>query len=310
MSDMRQISVLSPSFSKNAVLKEKVLKYFPNTKLNLDGKRFNQDELIEFIKDSDGVIVGLEVINKEVLKDCSKLKIVSKYGVGLNNIDIDECKLHDVAIGWSGGVNKLSVAEMTIGFMLMLCRNLFLTSNQLKNSFWNKSGGYQLSEKTIGIIGMGHIGKEVVRLLKPFNCKILVNDIIEQELYYQENGLVNCTKEYIFMNADIITLHTPYNKYTEAMVDRGIFEIMKSNAFIINTARGGIIDEDALKFALSEGLIAGAAIDTYVHEPPVDKDLLSLENLVCTPHIGGNSIEAVEAMGISAIEHLKGFFSR
>lgn len=172
------ILATSPSFSKNKILQDEIYKYFPNAKLNLEGKRFNQDELIEYIKDADAIIVGLESINTEVLDKCPNLKMISKYGVGLNNINLDECKKRGIKIGWTGGVNKLSVAEMTLGFMMMLSRNLFTTSNQLKNGIWNKSGGFQLSGKTIGIIGVGHIGKEVVRLLKPFGCKILVNDII------------------------------------------------------------------------------------------------------------------------------------
>lgn len=302
------IIVTSPSFSSNKLLQEEVYKYFPNAKLNLDGKRFNKEELIEYIKDADGVIIGLEPINQEVLDKCPKLKIVSKYGVGLNNIDLEACKKRKIAIGWTGGVNKLSVAEMALGYMLMLCRNLFVTSNELKNGIWNKAGGFQLSGKKVGIIGVGYIGKEVVRLLKPFNCEIYVNDIINQDEYYKENSLIETSKEEIFSSCDIVTIHTPYDDTTKEIVNLEVFKIMKKSSFIINSARGGIINENDLKYALQNKLIAGAAIDAYVEEPPTDKELLTLENLICTPHIGGNSKEAVEAMGMSAIKHLVEYF--
>jgi len=181
-----KIVATSPSFSKNITLQKEILTHFPKAKLNLEGKRFNQDELIAYIKDADAVIVGLEPINVDVLEACPNLKMISKYGVGLNNIDLEACKERNIAIGWTGGVNKLSVAEMALGFMLMFSRNLFMTSNELKSGTWNKSGGFQLSGKTVGIVGVGHIGKELIRLLEPFGCKILVNDIIEQDDYYAE----------------------------------------------------------------------------------------------------------------------------
>jgi D-3-phosphoglycerate dehydrogenase len=199
------------------------------------------------------------------------------------------------------------VAEMTLGYMLMLCRNLYVTSNQLKSGTWNKSGGFQLSGKTVGIIGVGYIGKEVIRLLKPFNCKILVNDILNQDDYYGEHSLIECSKETIYKDADVITIHTPYDESTNDLINMEVFRMMKKNAFIINSARGGIINENDLKYALQNNLIAGAAIDAYNEEPPSDKELLSLSNLICTPHIGGNAQEAVEAMGMSAIKHLVEF---
>jgi len=303
-----QIVATSPSFSKNETLQKEIYRYFPNAKLNLEGKRFNKEELVEFIKDADGVIVGLEPIDDEVLQACKNLKIVSKYGVGLNNIDKEACKKRGIAIGWTGGVNRLSVAEMALGFMLMFSRNLFITTNQLKNGVWNKSGGFQLSGKTVGIVGVGYIGKELVRLLKPFGCKILVNDIINQDEYYKENGLIEVTKEELYRESDFISIHTPQDETTYNFITLETMKMMKPTAYLLNSARGGLINEQDLKVALQEGIIAGAAIDAYVEEPPTDKEFLELPNLICTPHIGGNAKEAVEAMGMSAIKHLKEYF--
>lgn len=307
MKDLKIVAT-SPSFSGNKYLQDEIYRFFPNAILNLEGKRFSQDELLEFMQDCDGAIVGLEAIDDILISKCKNLKIISKYGVGLNNIDLESASKRGVKIGWSGGVNRLSVAEMTLGYMLMLCRNLFITSNQLKNGTWNKSGGFELSGKKVGIIGVGFIGKEVIRLLKPFNCEIYVNDIIRQNDYYLSNGLKEASKDEIFRNCDIVSIHTPYDESTKNMVNIEIFKIMKKSSFIINSARGGIVNEDDLKFALINDLISGAAIDAYIDEPPTDTQLLSLPNLICTPHIGGNSKEAVVAMGMSAIKHLKDFF--
>lgn len=304
-----KIIALSPSFSKNEPLQREFLAYFPEGILNTDGKRFSEPELIEHIHDADAIIVGLEEINDQILSACPNLKIISKYGVGLNNIDLDACRRREVQIGWTGGVNRLSVAEMALGYMLMLCRNLYITSNELKNGVWNKSGGFQLSGKTIGIIGVGYIGKELIRLLQPFGCTVLVNDIIDQADYYKEHNLIEVTKEELYSRSDIITIHTPLDDSTNKMINLHVFKQMKSSAFILNSARGGIIDENDLKFALLNRLIAGAAIDAYIEEPPSDIELLKLPNLICTPHIGGNAIEAVEAMGLSAIHHVREYFN-
>lgn len=303
------IAVTSPSFSKNTMLRDEISKSFPDVRFNDEGTRFNKDELLEFIKPADGVIVGLEPIDDTILSACPSLKIISKYGVGLNNIDLDACQRRNINIGWTGGVNRLSVAEMTLGYMLMLCRNLYITSNELKNGIWNKSGGFQLSGKTVGIIGVGYIGKELIRLLQPFGCTILVNDIIDQSDYYTQNNLIEKSKEEIYAQSDIVTIHTPLDSGTEGIIDLKVFQKMKSGAFIINSARGGIIHESDLKYALKNGMIAGAAIDAYIEEPPTDLELLQLPNLICTPHIGGNAIEAVEGMGLSAINHLRKYFN-
>lgn len=275
--------------------------------LNLNQKRFSKMELVEFLSDADCAIVGLDEIDNEVLRQLPKLKCIAKYGVGLDNIDLNACQLHDIFIGWTGGVNKRSVAELSLANMLMLSRNIYMTSNELKNGIWNKSGGFNLTGKNVGIIGVGHVGKELVKLLKPFDCTVYVNDIIEQDDYYNNNNLTNASKTTIYEKCDIVTLHIPLTNKTKNMINLETLKKMKRTSILINTARGGIINENDLKYALQSNLIGSAAIDTYLKEPPSDKEFLSLPNLICTPHIGGNSIESIEAMGQSAIEHIKKF---
>lgn len=299
-----KVKVSTIAFSKNKLLVETLLNHFPDAVVNDSGNRMNDGELIDYFADAEAVIVGLEIITPELLDKLPKLRIIAKYGVGLDNIDLDACKNRGILVGWSGGINKRSVAEMALGFMIALCRNLFSTSNELKQFIWNKSGGVQLSGKTIGIIGLGNIGKELVLLLKPFGCNILVNDIEDVSEFATANNLQCVDKNTLISLSDIVSIHTPLTSETRNMFTIKEFNQMKKSTFIINTARGGIINELDLKIALKEKIIAGAALDVYETEPPSDKELLELPNIICTPHTGGNAAEAVYAMGESAINHL------
>lgn len=303
------IVVVSRTFSNVPELVTELRSYFPNVKFNPD-RKLAGDALSDFIGEAEGALIALEEVDSAILSKCPNLQIISKFGVGLDNIDKDSCKRKDVKIGWTGGVNKLSVAEMALGFMLALSRNLFKTSYELKRGIWDKDGGVELSNRTIGVIGVGYTGKEIIRLLAPFNCKILVNDIVDQSEYYTQAGVQEATKEQIYREADIITLHVPLTEDTERMINQETIALMKPGACVINAARGPLVDYGALKEALKSGRLSGAATDVYDEEPPKDKELLSLDNLICTPHIGGNSKQAVLAMGRSAIYHLREHFGR
>ena len=305
------IGVTTIAFSKNQKLVGQLTKMgFKKIIINSKGIRLTQAELILFLSECDVAIVGLDKIDKYVLSQLPKLKAISKYGVGLNNINFEDCKKYNVDVLHTQGVNKRSVSEMTFGFMLGLARNLFVSSNLLKKGTWKKDGGIQLSGKKIGIIGVGNIGKDLISLLKPFNCEILVNDIVDQKKYYKENKLLEVSKEFIFKNADFITVHVPLDNTTKNIINKKSLSTMKSSSFVINTARAGIINQEDLKWALQNEIIAGAAIDVYDNEPPVDDDLLLFPNLINTPHIGGNSKEAVEAMGISAINNILNWINK
>ncbi len=302
-----KVVVSAVAFSKNKELVQALLSHFPDAVINSEGKRYINDELVEYYKEADAIITGLEKIDDDLLSKLPKLKLIAKYGVGLDNIDLEACKKRNVAIGWTGGVNKHSVAEMALGFMLMLSRNLFLTANQLKAGTWNKSGGFSLASRTIGIIGIGHIGKELVQMLKPFNCRILVNDILDLNEYAKENIVELVTKDYLFQQSDIISVHTPLNDTTKDMINKETILQMKQSVFLINTARGGIINEEDLKWALDSNRIGGAALDVFNNEPLEDSGLMGYPNLIVTPHIAGNSYEAVIAMGMAAINHIVNF---
>ncbi len=194
--------------------------------------------------------------------------------------------------------------------MLGLFRNVFQSAFKLKNTRWEKDGGQQLTGKTIGIVGCGHIGSDLIKLLTPFKCSLLVNDIVDKSQFCLNHGAIQTNIETLVSESNLISLHVPLTTLTKDMVDEKFLSKMKSDAYLINTSRGGVVNEKELKKALEQKRIAGAAIDVFAEEPPSDEKFIKLPNLASTPHIGGNAREAVEAMGLSAIDHLTAFFKR
>jgi phosphoglycerate dehydrogenase-like enzyme len=299
------IKVTAESFIKNRVLCAELITEFPSA-IFWD----RTISLQEFCADAEAVIVGREIIDEEFLSACPQLKIVSKYGVGLDNIDIPACEKRAVKIGWTPGVNKTSVAELTLAFMLGASHNIFKTGIALKEGRWQKKGGIQLSEKTVGIIGVGHVGKELIRFLQPFNCRILVNDIIDQPEYYYSNNLVESSKNGIYREADFISLHVPLTDKTNHLITKKELDLFKSTTYLINTCRGEVVNQNDLNEALANQKIVGAYLDVFETEPCTDIAFLSQPNLFATPHIGGNAWEAVLAMGRSAIQHISYFYKK
>lgn len=305
---MKRIAVTSPSFSRHPLLREELLTRFPGARLRDDEARLEGDRLRTYLADCDGAVIGLEMVDATLLDTLPNLRIIAKYGVGLDNIDQAACTACGVAIGWTPGVNAQSVAELALCFMLGLMRNVFSTSTQLRAGQWVKRGGRQLSGKTIGVIGVGHAGQALIQLLSPFGCRVLANDIADRDAFCAATGAIAATKEQIFAEADIVTLHVPLTSDTYHLINAETLSRLHPGTFVINTARGPVVDEAALKSALDSGHIGGAALDVFAEEPPRDRALTEHPHLVATPHIGGNADEAVLAMGRSAIEHLERFF--
>ena len=258
--------------------------------------------------DADGMILGLEQMDRQVLQQLNNLKIIAKYGVGLDNLDLEAAKELNITVGWTGGVNKRSASEQALGFMLGLCRNLFFSAFPLKRGKWEKEGGRLLSGNCVGIIGCGHIGMDVVHLLQPFNCRVLICDLLNKRGVVDTYGATQVSMDVLLAEADVVSLHVPLTELTQSMVTEEFLQKMKPNAYLINNSRGSVVNQKALKKALQEKIIAGAALDVFEVEPPEDLEFLALPNLMVTPHIGGNANEAVLAMGSSAIGHLNEYF--
>lgn len=308
-----KIAVSVVTFSKNQELTEELAKHFPDYRLNTLERRYTKEELIEALRDADAAIIGLDTVDEQVLRELPKLKVIAKHGIGTDKINFEACKKYGVEVMLQPGTNRRSVAELTLGMMLGLIRGAYASSLELKHGVWNKydNPGRDLTGKTIGIIGVGNIGKDLVSLLEPFHCTILVNDIREdpeQKQFYQEHGLKESSKEEIFRQADIITIHAPLTQETRNMIAREQFLMMKPTAYFLNTARGEIAKEEDLLWALKNNVIAGAGLDVYAQEPPQNLELLALKNVYCTPHIGGTSKEAALALGMGAINNLRKYF--
>ena len=303
-----KIVVTSRSFSRHPVLKQELLDIFPNSIFNPNGPTTGLCDLGGFLSDADGVILGLEKMDRSVLAQLNNLKIVAKYGVGLDNLDVEAAKELGIAVGWTGGVNKRSASEQALGFMLGLSRNLFFSSFPLKNGKWEKEGGRLLSGSCVGIIGCGHIGTDVIHLLQPYNCRILICDLLDKRGVVDTYRVTQVPLRKLLAEADVVSLHVPLTELTHFMVNEEFLQKMKPTAHLVNNSRGPVVNQQALKKALKQNIIAGAALDVFEIEPPDDLELLSLPNLMVTPHIGGNANEAVLAMGRSAIKHLKKYF--
>jgi D-3-phosphoglycerate dehydrogenase len=299
------IKVTAESFLKNAELCAELKSLFPDAVL-----WEKRETLAEFCADAEALIVGREKISDGFLAGCPNLKLIAKYGVGLDNIDIPACERRGIKIGWTGGVNKTSVAELTLAFMLGAAHNIFFTGTELKKGNWFKNGGHLLSGRTVGIIGVGFVGKEIVRMLKPFGCEILVNDIVNQAEFYESNNLSECLKSEIYARADIISLNVPLTHETHVMMGKAEFDLLKPEAILVNTSRGEILDEEALKNWLNENPRATVCVDVFHGEPTPDRELLEHPRVFGTPHIGGNAYEAVLAMGRSALYHVKHYYDQ
>ncbi len=256
-----------------------------------------QEELIEKIPSYEAIVIRSRTkVRKEVLEAATNLKAVARAGVGLDNMNLVIAKERGVKVINSPEAPSNAVAELIIGLIFSLARNIAEADGTMKQGKWEKKRltGFELRGKTMGIIGLGRIGNLVAEKTRALGMKLLIynrtRDRVRSMVETLGAELVNIEK--IYTDSDIISIHLPATPETRHMVSSDQFEMMKPTAYIINAARGGLIDEAALKKALDEGKIAGAALDVYEEEPTKDTDLVGRPNIVCTPHIGAGSVEA------------------
>jgi len=254
-------------------------------------------ELLGMIKDFDAMIMGLDKIDSDVISSGKKLKVLAKYGVGTDNIDIPAATNAGVVVANTPGANATSVAELAVCLMVAVARQVIESVAFLKSGSIYPQVGPELENKTVGIIGLGNIGKRVATRLASFGMKIIVNDIIEYPEWEHWFPIKYVEKDYIYKNADFITIHTPLTELTKNMVGECELKSMKKSTILINTARGGIVNEDALDKALTHGWIFGAGFDAYSVEPPVGFGMLKHSNFIGTTHIGGSTYEAIQRIG-------------
>lgn len=302
-----RVAVASRSFSKHPVLRAELLARFPNATFNDAGVSLKGEALIDFLKGHQRAITALEKLDETLFAALPELEVVGKYGVGLDMIDLEAMRRHGVKLGWTAGVNKRSVAELALSFAITLLRHVPQGAAEARSGQWRQLLGRQLTGRTVGIVGCGHVGKDLVRLLKPFGCAILVHDLRGFPDFFAEHGIEAVGLEDLLRRSEIVSLHVPLDGTTRGMLSAERLALMRPDAVLLNLARGGLVDEGALKAMLKDGRLAAAGFDVFAQEPPDDLELLSLPNFLGTPHIGGASEEAVLAMGRAAIDGLEQF---
>ncbi|MBC7119343.1 MAG: phosphoglycerate dehydrogenase, partial [Methanobacteriaceae archaeon] len=269
------------------------------------------EELLDVIKDFDAIIVRSRTkVTREVIEAAPRLKIIARAGVGVDNIDVKAATEKGIMVINAPESTSVTVAEHTMGLMLALARKIHLADKSVKEGRWDKSRfmGIELNNKTLGVIGMGRIGSQVVTRAKSFGMNVLVHDPYISREAADKMGVEIVELETLLKRSDIISIHVPLTQETRHLISDHELDMMKDTAFIINCARGGIVDEKALYNALSEGRIGGAALDVFEEEPPKDSPLLRLDNVVLTPHIGASTVEAQRDAAIIVANEIRKVF--
>ena len=267
------------------------------------GRPLTTEELILRIKPVDGFIAGLDDISGAVMQAAERLKVISRYGVGVDRVDLHEAARRGIVVTNTPGANAVAVAELTIGLILALSRNLCEANQATHQGQWPRVTGIGLRGKTVGLVGIGAIGKEVAMRLFGFGCRLLATDPAIGKIDAEKMNIQLVSLDELLSQADVISLHIPATPATAKMINRQTLNRIKPGAFLINTARGELIDETALKEALDSGRLKGAALDVYSEEPPAkDHALLRHPQVIMTPHMAARTDEAMNQMGKIAME--------
>ena len=262
-------------------------------------------ELKPLVAEVEAILVGMDEVTAEVIAAARRLRVIAKFGVGIDNIDVAAATRAGVAVTITPGANKEAVAELALGLMLALLRRLPYHDAQVRRGDWSRQTGSELQGKTVGIIGMGQIGKEVATRLEAFRVNLLAYDLLQDEEFASQHGVHYTSLDSLLTESDVVTLHSSLSPASQNLIGERELGLMKPSACLINTARGGLVDERALARALSESRLSGAALDVFSAEPPRESPLLSLGNkVVLTPHIGANTTEAIVRMGRIAAESI------
>jgi D-3-phosphoglycerate dehydrogenase / 2-oxoglutarate reductase len=277
--------------------------------INPLNKKLTEDELSEMVTDFDVIIAGTEPITAKVMDSASNLKMISRVGIGLDSVDLLAAKQRGIRVSYTPDAPAPAVAELTVGMMLTLLRSVHVSNSQMHSGGWCRFFGRRLSKVTIGIIGVGRIGKGVLEHLQGFeNPKILVNDISIKDDIGKKFNVEWVTKEEIYKQADIVSLHLPLTGKSKDMIKKDHLLSMKTDAIIINTSRGGIINESDLYEVMQSGHLSGAAIDVFDNEP-YDGDLKNIERCLLTAHMGSMSVDCRTRMEIEATEEVVRFLT-
>ena len=270
--------------------------------INPLGRRLTEDELCEMVGNAEVLIAGTEPITARVMEAARNLRLISRVGVGLDSVDLSEAKRRGILVSYTPEAPAPAVADLTVGLILTLLRHVHVANAQMHRGEWTRHMGRRVPDITVGVIGTGRIGTRVLRRLAAFGSpRVLVNDLNPRPKLVEELKLEWVGKETIYREADVITVHVPLTELTRGMIGRAELQAMKPDALLLNTARGGIIDEEALLECLSEGRLGGVAMDVFVEEPYRGR-LNEVERCLLTCHMGSMSVDCRTRMEIEATE--------
>jgi len=269
-----------------------------------------EDEVCRAIQAADAIIVtAMFPATRKVIGSTSRLKMIAIRSAGFEGADLKAATDKGVVVTNNPGSNSEAVADMTIGLMLSVSRQIARKDREMRQGLYPRgSGGEDLFRKTVGIIGLGNIGQRVAKRVQGFEAKVIANDLVGYPEFQKQYNIPYYSKEELLTMADFVTVHVPLDNSTRRMINEDRLRLMKKTAFLINTARGPIVDEKALYRALKEGWIAGAGLDVFETEPPVFRDHILLDNVVSTPHSAGLSNQASYAMAMETVHKVITFF--
>jgi D-3-phosphoglycerate dehydrogenase len=267
-------------------------------------KPLEEDDLIRLLSGVDGVIVGVDRLTARVIQAADSLQAISKYGVGVDNIALAAATERGIPVTITPGANTTSVAELTVGLMLAAARRIPFADRLVRGGSWGQVVGRELCGQTLGLVGMGMIGREVAKRAAAFGMKIVAFDQRQDAAFAAEHRVEYTGLDDLLSRSDFVSIHLPLTESTRGLIGEKALARMKRDAILVNTARGGIVDEAALARALKNEVIGGAALDVFAAEPAVGEELRGLPNVVLTPHMGGHTAEAVSNMGRQAAKNL------
>lgn len=272
---------------------------------NPQSRPLEAKEVVELLDGVDGYIAGLDYVTADVISRApASLKVISRYGAGVDRVDLGAAKARGITVTNTPGTNSIAVCELAFGLMLCLARAIPRLDSAVKKGEWPRSEGTELAGKTLGVLGFGAIGKNLARRARAFGMRVIAYDPFFDETFAQECGVVQKSLDEVIEEADFLSLHVPLTNETRHIIGEDAIARMKRGAFLINTARGGLVDEAAAANALKAGELGGIGLDAYEAEPVTDSPLLGLDNVVMTPHTGAHTSEAIAGMGILAVQNL------
>jgi D-3-phosphoglycerate dehydrogenase len=294
-----RLLVTPTSYGKNdSRLKTQLEEQVREVIYNPTGKPLTSAEVAKLLPGMDGYIAGLDAIDAPALENADRLKVIARYGVGVDNVDLAAARKKRIVVTNTPGANSVSVAELALGLMLALARQIPEAVEAVHQGKWPRYSGVSLEGKTIGILGLGAIGKQLALRLNGFDCKILAFDPFADVLFATDHHIELAALDKLIREADFISLHLPLLPETRGMINESFLGKMKKGSFLVNTSRGEVVDEEALLKALQSGHLKGAGLDAFIAEPPDPKHpLLALPQVIATPHLGAQTDGATSNMG-------------